>query len=150
MKGYKKCAADQFLGRCLIVNELSSRPLDQVDQVDQVDKPQSQLPLPIKYKWVFWAALLLSQLSGSIDIFLAGPFAKLLILGNPETLFCQFKTVGVLRIEVFVIVGSWFNRAGSYLFPWLNPSVFKYLESKHIKGPTGHTASYSVCSIQIF
>ena len=147
MKGYKKCAADQFLGRCLIVNELSSRPLD---QVDQVDKPQSQLPLPIKYKWVFWAALLLSQLSGSIDIFLAGPFAKLLILGNPETLLCQFKTVGVLRIEVFVILGSWFNRAGSYLFPWLNPSVFKYLESKHIKGPTGHTASYSVCSIQIF
>ena len=85
-----------------------------------------------------------------IDIFLAGPFAKLLNLGNPETLFCQFKTVGVLRIEVFVILGSWFNRAGSYLFPWLNPSVFKYLESKHIKGPTGHTASYSVCSIQIF
>ena len=112
MKGYKKCAADQFLGRCLIVNELSSRPLD------QVNKPQSQLPLTIKYKWVFWAALLLSQLSGSIDIFLAGPFAKLLNLGNPETLFCQFKTVGVLRIEVFVIVGSWFNRAGSYLFRW--------------------------------
>ena len=39
-------AADQFLGRCLKVNELSNRPLDQVDQVDQ---PQSQLPLPIKY-----------------------------------------------------------------------------------------------------
>ena len=31
-------AADQFLGRCLKVNELSNRPLDQVDQVDQ---PQS-------------------------------------------------------------------------------------------------------------
>ena len=72
MKGYKKCAADQFLGRCLIVNELSSRPLDQVDQVDQVDEPQSQLPLTIKYKWVFWAALLLSQLSAT-ELFLAGP-----------------------------------------------------------------------------
>ena len=126
MKGYKKCAADQFLGRCLIVNELSSRPLDQVDQVDQVDKPQSQLPLPIKYKWVFWAALLLSQLSGSIDIFLAGPFAKHLNLGNPETLFCQFKTVGVLRIEVFVIVRSWFNRAGSYvLIPLAQSKCFQ-------------------------
>ena len=32
-------AADQFLGRCLKVNELSNRPLDQVDQ------PQNQPPL---------------------------------------------------------------------------------------------------------
>ena len=120
MKGYKKCAADQFLGRCLIVNELSSRPLD---QVDQVDKPQSQLPLPIKYKWVFWAALLLSQLSGSIDIFLAGPFAKLLILGNPETLFAN------LRLLVF--------------------SELRSLLSLDL-GSTGRAATYSLGSIQVY
>ena len=121
LKGYKKGAADQFLGRCLIVNELSNRPLDQVDQVDQVDQPKSQPTHTYQiFSWVFWASLLLSQLS-AIDLCLAGPFAKLLNLGNPETLICQFKTVGVLRIEVFVIVGSCPNKASSYLFRGLNP-----------------------------
>ena len=66
-------AADQFLGRCLIVNELSNRPLDQVDQ------PKSQPTLTYQiFLWVFWASLLLSQLS-AIDLFLAGPLPNFLI-----------------------------------------------------------------------
>ena len=116
-------AADQFFGRCLIVNELSNRPSGPSGPSEPTPEPTS-LTYQI-FEWLFWASLLLSQLQAT-ELFLAGSFAKHLNLGNPGTLFCQFKTVGVLRIEVFVIVRSWFNRAGSYvLIPLAQSKCFQ-------------------------